>query len=94
MDVIPCPRSHSRPGQPEEDEQISLRFYLLSEALGMVASNKIRDAKNHDRTFVDVHDGQRSSSRATKKNSCLTAAFCGLASAFRTVYSLDNMGDG
>src|SRR5437879_4946151 len=31
--------------QPEEDEQISLRFYLLSEALGMVASNKIRDAK-------------------------------------------------
>jgi ADP-ribose pyrophosphatase len=31
--------------QPEEDEQISLRFYLLSEALGMVVSNKIRDAK-------------------------------------------------
>ncbi|MCU1287270.1 MAG: ADP-ribose pyrophosphatase, partial [Acidobacteriales bacterium] len=31
--------------QPEEDEQISLRFFPLPEALGMVASNKIRDAK-------------------------------------------------
>jgi len=31
--------------QPEEDEQISLRFFSLSEALGMVATNKIRDAK-------------------------------------------------
>jgi ADP-ribose diphosphatase len=31
--------------QPEEDEQISLRFFPLSEALGMVATNNIRDAK-------------------------------------------------
>ena len=31
--------------QPEADEQISLRFFPLEEALGMVVSNKIRDAK-------------------------------------------------
>jgi ADP-ribose pyrophosphatase len=48
--------------QPEEDEQISLRFFPLSEALGMVASNKIRDAKTMTGLlwmYMMVSDGGR-----------------------------------
>jgi ADP-ribose pyrophosphatase len=48
--------------QPEEDEQISLRFFPLSEALGMVATNKIRDAKTMTGllwTYMMVSDGKR-----------------------------------
>jgi ADP-ribose pyrophosphatase len=50
--------------QPEEDEQISLRFFPLSEALGMVATNKIRDAKTMTGLlwmYMMVSDGDRGS---------------------------------